>query len=169
MRFTSTLLLAAIAAVAQAGTFSIENLPDGGYILSLDSDGNQVNETIHPSSVKVPRASRLAPRGPLPPLVKTTCRADGNYDHNSMVTSRNQLGAFCDSGHYINGGSSVVFVNSNAIYYACSNGGRNFCSSAEIAQANSIMDGTCGAWTDVNLYIPGWAKTYGRDTLGNIC
>lgn len=169
MRFTSTLLLAAIAAFAQAGKFSTENLPDGGYILSLDSKGNQVNETIHPSSMKGRRASRLSLRSALPPDLKITCRSDGGYDHNSMVTSRNALANWCDSGNQIAGGGSVVFVNSNAIYYACSNGGRNPCSSGEVSQANSIMDGDCGAWTDVNLYIPGWAKTYGRDTPGHVC
>ena len=170
MHFTSTLLLAAIAALAQAAKFSTKNLPDGGHILSLDSNGNQVNETINPSSTKVRRATRLSQRALLPATLKTGCRPNnGAYDHDSIVTSRNELGAWCDSGNQIAHHSSIVFVNGNAVWYACSNGGLNPCGSSEIEQANAIMDGDCGAWTDVNLYIPDWAKTYGRDTPGHVC
>jgi hypothetical protein len=169
MHFTSTLVLAALAALVQAGIFSTENLPDGGYILSLDSNGNQVNETIDPASIKVRHASRLSSRASLPTDLRITCRNNGPYDHNAMVLSRNQLGAWCDSGNKIPGGRSVVFVHANAVYYACSNGGDNPCSSGEVTQANSHMDAHCGAWTDVNLYIPGWAKSYGRDTPNHVC
>lgn len=174
MRFTSTLLLAALAALAQAGKYSVEGLTDGGYIFSVDTNGNQVNETIDaskylPPSAKFRRGESSVSRRSLPANLKIVCRDDGPYDDGSMVTSRTELGAWCDSGNFIPPGGSVVFVNANSVFYACSNGGWNPCSSGEVIDANSLMDAQCGAWTDVNLYIPDWAKSYGRDTPNHVC
>jgi hypothetical protein len=185
MHFNPTILLASLAALTltQAGNFSIGHLPSGGYILSMDEHGNQITETIDPAKYRGPsdhakqpsasakfRArtdSNLSPR--TLPGPKVTCRNNGPYGHDDIGVAGAGLRFYCDSGNKIPGRGSVAFVSGQAVWYACSNGGQNPCSSEEFWEANGIMDAECGAWTDINLYIGDWAKTYGRDTIGHIC
>lgn len=178
MHFTPAFLLAAIAALTQAGKFSLEGMPPGGYILSHDENGNQTTKAIDPSTYRHPGPpsaklrrtdSALQKRAQLPSNLQISCNNYGSYDHGDIVTAKMDLFAWCDSGNSIAPGSGVAFVIGDAVYYACSNGGWNPCSSGEINQADDLMNAQCGLWSDVNLWIQDWAKTYGRSIAGHAC
>ena len=78
----------------------------------------------------------------LPSSQQIDCQG-GAVSPSDLSNAQNQLHDWCASNQ-INGGSHVQFQSGNTVAYACSYGGTNPCSTAEIDAAFNAIGANCG-------------------------
>jgi hypothetical protein len=148
------------------------DVPDGGYRVSLDANGNALGppillELAEDQEPSINITTSLNKRQPNLPLPEIHCR-DYKYYWADFEVARDGLRAWCDKGEYIQN-TAMWWTKNSAITYFCAYG-YNRCWRNEFDQANSLMDIACNANVGGWVYIPSYDKSYGKDNAGTrIC
>lgn len=173
MRFSTSVIFLAVTGInlASASLTIPRDITDGVYTLKRDATGAQIltRDEAHVSSAKFSRFTKI-PRQTLPSQQIGCTSVGQQYAASDFETAQTNMLGFCDTGGQVSPSSAKIFYSGTAAAYVCSYGGSNPCSTAEWTDANSTMDGACGAGNGAYSWIGDWAKTYGRDVAGaSIC
>lgn len=180
MRYTSTLIVALLAASASAFVVP-DDQEDGMYISTGGSTSAKLRRDAS-GPVKIGNITYSEAGGDIStsaiekrmPVNAITCDPRNILNAWDYVDSRDNLKKFCNKGVKVpkwNGVSGILYARvGSAIWYACSWGGVNPCSGGEIDEAETRMDHSCGddesAWVEMNT----WKKGYGRAITGmSVC
>lgn len=150
-------LIALLSAVAAATAFTIpKDLGDGVFVVPKGSE-----EAVLLTSIDK-RASIDIPKRQLPVSDQKCYDGEDMLDGVNYEQAKANLGAMCDEGTALPGGSSLVARIGSAAVYGCSWGGQNPCSSDEVNGAMDIIDGNCGNLHPGDIWLQDWAKIWGR-------
>ncbi|KAK4442268.1 hypothetical protein QBC34DRAFT_455835 [Podospora aff. communis PSN243] len=163
MWLTSFTLLAMASLV---NTFTIPNSLKDHFTMTLESDNTILLTAIEsfPNTTTTPSRSQQDP--PLP-IDWHLCTGQA-IDYFDWEAARDSLGAFCDDGNMIPDHGKIVVNVNGVLAYACSAGGLNPCSRAEIVWFGHWLDDECGLGLAGMADMSSWAKRYGRGWNGDV-
>lgn len=135
---------------------------------ALLADGRRVQSLVPPPENEPGR------QWPKPfPAVKLQCRWRGErkllaYMPSDERKGRESLRGFCGGGGQIRYRSSQMIKMGTSQVYVCNTAstGKQGCDVDEYDYVSGLLDAYCGPGQPGNGWFPDWAKTYGRDRVG---
>ncbi|KAK0616215.1 hypothetical protein B0T14DRAFT_567834 [Immersiella caudata] len=136
--------------------FAVSLEPDNTILITAVEPG--VNSTIPPT---------LSQQDPPLPIDWHLCTGQSISQTNWEI-ARDSLAAVCDDGNMIPDHGKIVVNVKGTLAYACSGGGLNPCSTAELMWFGEWIDNECGVGLAGMADMSSWAKRYGRGWDGDI-
>jgi hypothetical protein len=141
---------------ALKGLFSMSLEPDNTILFTaIDS---AVNTTILPA---------ISQQDPPLPIDWHFCTGQ-SISQTDWEIGRDSLAAVCDDGNMIPDHGKIVVNVKGTLAYACSGGGLNACSTAELVWFGHWIDDKCDLGLAGMADMSSWAKRYGRGWNGDI-
>ncbi|TPX11832.1 uncharacterized protein E0L32_007569 [Thyridium curvatum] len=178
MHYSSAFLVSLLAATAAAKGFVLPaNQEDGVYISKgrphphSSKFRRDVSTTVKIGNItydEVTEPGAIEKRGV--PWTAVRCDDRNILNEWDYAPARDNLKKSCDKGNKApawDGKSGILYARvGSAIWYVCSWGGENPCSTDEINDAEVKMDAECTDEVSAWIEVSNWKKGYGRAISG---